>query len=297
MTDSTNGRSSSTIQPPKGLEGVTNALPTLYQRIVGRIRAPLIWALIVLIIIDEFVVELPGWLTFASAIVVLAFYFLLGTPKSKPLVIGPPIAGRWEAANSPASRVPSHRLHAYGQTYAIDLTHHPRDGERPDSGAVWPLAHRPEAYAAFGQPVLAPIHGTVVKTHETARDHWSRTSMIAVPYLLVEATARELFGMGRILGNHVVIDDGEGAFALVAHLRQDSVRVEEGEEVEAGQLIAQCGNSGNSTEPHVHVQMMDRRQPYLACGLPFVFESDQLEADHDGVPLNGEAIVSKVSHQ
>ena len=280
------------IRPPKGLEGITRPFPSPYQRFVGRIRGPLIWVWVALIVVDAFFVDLSGWFTFGTTLLVFAVYFFLATPKSKPRSIHSPVVGRWKALNSPASRVPSHGLHAYGQTYAIDLTHHPDDGDRPPSGALWPLAQPPEDYPAFGEPVLAPIGGTVVKVHDTARDHMSRTSWVGMVYLFAEATLRELLGPGRILGNHIIIDSGEGAFAVVAHLRQHSVRVRQGEEVRAGRPIAQCGNSGNSTEPHLHVQMMDHRNPYVACGLPFEFSSETLETDHNGVPVNGEMMVS-----
>ena len=279
------------IRPPKGVAGTTRSFPTPYQRAVGRIRGPLLLAWAVLAVVEAFFADLSGWLMLGATIVVFAIYFYVGTPKAIPRNIHSPVVGRWKAMNSPASRVPSHMVHAYGQTYAIDLTHHPEDGDRPRAGAFWPPAHSPEDYPSFGQPVLAPVDGTVVKVHHTARDHLSRTSWIGVLYLLVESTVREMVGLRGIVGNHIVIDDGEGAFALVAHLRQHSVRVREGEEVEAGQLLAECGNSGNSTEPHVHVQMMDHPNPYFACGLPFQFEPDTIGADHAGVPSNGHAMV------
>jgi hypothetical protein len=53
--------------------------------------------------------------------VAFAVYLRLGTAHRPPVEIDPPVAGRWLAFNSPADRVPSHHLHAYGQTYAIDL--------------------------------------------------------------------------------------------------------------------------------------------------------------------------------
>ncbi len=280
------------MRPPKGVKGIRRPFPTSYERFVGRIRVPLVWVWVVLIVVDSFFADIPGWATLGATILVFAFYFVEGTPKAKVRTIRSPVVGRWEAVNSPASRVPSHGLHAYGQTYAIDLTYHPADGHRPESGGVWPLAHPPEEYPAFGQPVFAPIDGTVVSIRETARDHLSRTSWVGMLYLVVEAGVRELLGTGRILGNHIVIDSGDGTYVLVAHLRQHSSRVREGEGVTRGQPLAECGNSGNSTEPHIHLQMMDHPNPYLACGLPLQFESETLEADRAGVPGNGEAMVS-----
>ena len=78
--------------------------------------------------------------------------------------------------------------------------------------------------------------------------------------------------MGAVAGNHVIIALREsGAFAALAHLQAGSVRVAVGERVTAGQYVAACGNSGNSTQPHVHVQVMDSSDLSVARGVPMVF--------------------------
>ncbi|MEV4420003.1 pyridoxamine 5'-phosphate oxidase family protein [Patulibacter sp. NPDC049589] len=74
----------------------------------------------------------------------------------EPVVVDPPVRGRWKALNSPASAGPSHRTHAYGQTYAIDVAQ-PRPGER----LGWGLGLRPpEPSPAFGAPVTAVAERT-----------------------------------------------------------------------------------------------------------------------------------------
>jgi hypothetical protein len=161
--------------------------------------------------------------------------------------------------------------HAYGQTYAIDLVYHP-DQDRPWTGmARRPLASRPEAFPGFGQPVLAPADGVVLRVRDYQRDHWSRNSWPAMIYLVAEGMVREALGPGRILGNHIVLDLGDGVYAAFAHLRRGSARVERGQRVTAGQQLAECGNSGNSTEPHVHFQLMDHPRVLMAGGVPFRF--------------------------
>jgi len=67
---------------------------------------------------------------------------------------------------------------------------------------------------------------------------------------------------------------------LVDHRRR-SLRVARGDRVEAGTVVAECGNSGNSTEPHVHVQAMDRSSVWVAAGLPLLIEGRE-------PPSNGE---------
>ncbi|MCE7082784.1 peptidoglycan DD-metalloendopeptidase family protein [Streptomyces sp. ST2-7A] len=184
-----------------------------------------------------------------------------------------PVTGRWRALNGPAGKVPSH-THRHAQTYAIDLTHHPRTDEGEDAATPpfrWflPAFRRPEEYPAFGRPILAPGDGVVVRAVDGQRDHLSRTSLPGLGLMLLESFVR---GMGRsrhLLGNHVVLDLGNGVYACLAHLRRGSPLPAPGDRVEAGQPIAECGNSGNSTEPHLHVQLMDGPDPATARGLPF----------------------------
>src|SRR5215213_10734888 len=213
--------------------------------------------------------------TIASTVLALfavafAVYLRLGTVRRPPVEVAMPVSGRWLAYNSPGDRVPSHHLHAYGQTYAIDLVHDPAGRPRPGL-AWWPLARRQDDFPGFGRPVLAPADITVVRAHDRERDHWSRTSPLAMLYLVAEGTVRELLGPGRILGNHLVLDQGGGVYAALAHLRRGSVRVRPGDQVAAGQPLAEGGNSGNSSEPHLHFQLMDHPSVLLAAGLPVRF--------------------------
>jgi murein DD-endopeptidase MepM/ murein hydrolase activator NlpD len=69
-------------------------------------------------------------------------------------------------------------------------------------------------------------------------------------------------------------------------LRRGSVRVTAGERVVAGQHVGECGNTGNSTEPHVHVQLMDHPRAWLAAGIPFRFTDTELVDGQTG-PADG----------
>ncbi|WP_079052059.1 M23 family metallopeptidase [Streptomyces regalis] len=211
-----------------------------------------------------------------------------GAPDSpraarEPVEVAPPVTGRWAALNSPADRTPSHGTHAYGQTFAIDVVAEPEPGARPGFRPLWPLARRNSAFPAFGAPLLAVADAIVVRATDTQRDHLSRTSLPGLLYLMVlEASVRDLFGAKRIVGNHVILDLGDGTYALYAHLQRGSLTVREGERVTVGQSLARCGNSGNSTEPHLHFQLMDGPDPDTARGIPFTWRGI-------GVPRNREA--------
>jgi hypothetical protein len=262
---------------------------TRLPRYAARLRMPLLWGGFAVLIASLFL-DPPAWLrlaALAALVVGLVLYFAVGTVRRPPVEIAAPVAGRWVAVNSPADKVPSHGLHAYGQTYAIDLAHEPREGARPEFGQR-PSFRRPEEYPAFGQPVLAPADGVVVRVHDRERDHRSRSTWPSLLYLLLEASLREFTGPGRVLGNHVVLDLGDGVYAVLAHLRRGSVRVAKGQRVVAGEQLAECGNSGNSTEPHLHFQLMDHPSVLFAAGLPFRLARFEVDGSvQAGVPANG----------
>ncbi|MFG2001186.1 peptidoglycan DD-metalloendopeptidase family protein [Spirillospora sp. NPDC048911] len=207
------------------------------------------------------------------------------TAPAEPRAVQAPVRGRWVPVHSPADKVPSHGVDAYGQTYAIDLVHH--EDEEHDWSAVraWPPARRAAAFSGFGRPVYAPADGEVVRVSGRHRDHWSRNSWFALPYMVVEGMLRELGGPGFILGNHVILDLGDGTYAAFAHLKRGSIKVRPGQRVRAGDHLADCGNSGNTSEPHLHFQLMDRARPMIANGVPFVFEHYETGGEHHrGVP-------------
>ncbi len=236
--------------------------------LVSRIRMPLV-AAAVLLLSAPLVLDVPPWwgpATVVLFLVSMALYIRAGIPDAIPVDLAPPVRGRWLALNSPTTRVPSHRINAWSQTYAIDLVDDPECGGRPEM-AWWPLARRPQDYPGFGEPVLASVNGTVVRSRDFMRDHWSRSSPASLVYFVLESV-REFLGPIGVLGNHVVIRSDNGAHVLVAHLRRRSVIVSPGERVEAGDPIAECGNSGNSTEPHVHVQAMDGPSTWIAAAMP-----------------------------
>ncbi|MFH9728269.1 M23 family metallopeptidase [Streptomyces sp. NPDC017254] len=252
----------------------------------------LLWLAFVVQVVASFVVELPypywvGWLPVIVAMILgvglsrTARRRAMATPRAA-VEVDPPVTGRWSALNSPADRTPSHGTHQLGQTYAIDVTR--EDGARPRPGFawLWPVVRRTEGFPAFGAPLYAVADATVVHAEDGQRDHLSRNSLLGVLYLLlVEAGARSIGGARRITGNHLVLDLGDGTYAMYAHLRRGSLAVRPGDRVTAGQELARCGNSGNSTEPHVHFQLMDGPDLDTASGVPFTWRGV-------GVPRNGE---------
>jgi hypothetical protein len=185
-----------------------------------------------------------------------------------------PFTQRWLVQNSPARRVPSHGTDRLGLRYAIDFVGvDERHRTAPSRDWRTVLATEPpERFFAFGRPILAPCDGTVVAAHDGEPDHAARRSQLALlPYALGQAS-RLRRGVNAVAGNHVIIADrGSGAFVALVHLRAGSLRVGVGDEIAAGQQIAECGNSGNSTQPHVHVQATDVPELADARAVPMAF--------------------------
>ena len=88
-------------------------------------------------------------------------------------------------------------------------------------------------------------------------------------------------GWVSLAGNHVLIEGG-GAVIAVCHLHQGSVEVRSVQAVRRDDMLGRCGNSGNSTEPHVHLQAIDSRDPERASAVPVTFLGE--------LPRNGEIV-------
>lgn len=261
----------------------------------ARARMPLLVVGAVLLLADSWADDwLPAaapWVGVGCLLLGLATYFRLVPARREPHLVLPPVAGSWVALNSPTDRVPSHGLLAYGQSHAVDLLHVPTTGSdagrKPGErrGRSW--HPRPETFSGFGLPVVAVADGEVVRVREWQPDARAWLGKAGIVVFMLFAAVRELGGAGAVLGNHVIIRIAPRTYAVVAHLRRRSVRVRPGDRVRAGQTIAECGNTGNTTEPHVHVQLSDSAHPAFAAGVPMAFS---LADGTTGVPAGGQLL-------
>jgi murein DD-endopeptidase MepM/ murein hydrolase activator NlpD len=78
--------------------------------------------------------------------------------------------------------------------------------------------------------------------------------------------------LANIAGNHVVEDIGGGLYAGYAHMIPGTVTVKAGERVHRGQVLGRLGNSGNSSEPHLHIQVCDAPTFLICEGVPMEFK-------------------------
>lgn len=165
-----------------------------------------------------------------------------------------PVEGEWTVVNGGPTREDSHSWGILTQRYAYDFVMTDDAGKSYEGDG-----DSPEDFYCYGEPIVAPAEGVVVESSDGHRDY-HRTGGWLDP---LQRDPR---------GNWVTIEHADGEYSVFAHLQEDSVQVSEGEKVTRGQQIGRCGHSGNSTEPHLHFHVQDRRNFFLGMGLPVYFD-------------------------
>lgn len=192
-----------------------------------------------------------------------------------------PFTGRWLTQNSPANRVPSHGTARFASSFAIDFVPVNRAGRTaPFRVASLLRPEPPERFPGFGRSILAPVSGIVVAVENAQPDHHAYRGLPSVGYAVSQGR-RAAAGWKGLAGNHVLIET-DGPVVAICHLQRASVHVRLGQRVHVGEELGRCGNSGNSTEPHVHVQAMDSADVLRASALPIAFSGS--------LPRNGEIV-------
>ena len=202
------------------------------------------------------------------------------TPASTAAVaIGPPLDGAdWLAANGPGKASPHRRAFIpiegrgrIAQRFAIDWVR-----LNPNGQTFTGDARDNKNYRAYGADALAVADAVVAATKDGIPENIPGLTSRAVPITL------ETVG-----GNHIVLDLGGGRYAFYAHLQPGSLRVKTGDRVTRGRVIGLVGNSGNSTEPHLHFHVSDGVSPLGSEGLPYAL------AGMPGMPLQNERVTFK----
>jgi hypothetical protein len=180
--------------------------------------------------------------------------------------IGPPLAGEgWVALNGCCGVDAAHRPTGlpingkiyFAQRFAIDWMRLDAQGRIMHGNA-----EDVHSYIDYGAPVLAVADGTVVSALDTLDDQ--------VPGTLPDP---KTINLENVDGNHVVLDLGNGVFALYAHLVKHSLTVTPGSRVHRGQVLGKLGNTGNTSGPHLHFQLMDSSSSLGSNGLPYGIDS------------------------
>ncbi|MFC4302476.1 peptidoglycan DD-metalloendopeptidase family protein [Cohnella boryungensis] len=174
---------------------------------------------------------------------------------------GLPFKGEWFVVWGGTNVLMNYHYEHESQRYAYDLVQ-AKNGASYEGDPA-----RNESYYAYGQPILAPGDGIVARVVNDIKDN--------VPV--------GTFNTEHPAGNVVVIDHGDGEFSFLAHLQEGSVEVKVGDRVSQGDPIGLCGNSGNSSEAHLHFQVSD--QPDLFEG-----KSIRIQWENELDPLRGTVV-------
>lgn len=220
-----------------------------------------------------------------------------------PVNVDFPLRGEWIAPNTPGSKIPSHGTDALGQTYAFDFVG-VEPGTTKTSFYKTSSLHyfirgvRLSECYGWGQPIYAASAGSVVKvsdgTPERDPVHLARDLFIMFKNAR-DFNAKNMPDLKALTGNHIIIESADG-YVLYAHAQQGSLRVTKGEKITPGQHIANVGHSGNSTAPHLHFQLMDNLDPWVAKGIPCCFREYEVLKDgnwqkvENGIPKAEERI-------
>ena len=154
--------------------------------------------------------------------------------------VRPPASGPLRVAWGGDSFKVNRHSASSGQRWAYDLLIEPAGHGAADLAS----------YGCFGAPVVAPATGLVHLAHDGENDM---------------AIGESLADMEKLLGNHVVLKLENAGYLVIAHLKKGSVTAAQGEIVTEGDVIGACGNSGNTSEPHIHIHHQ-RQDPMMYDG-------------------------------
>jgi hypothetical protein len=169
-----------------------------------------------------------------------------------PVTLRLPFEGYWRVTQGHGCRT-NHRIGGLGGEYSWDFAAINRRGML--ASEAYEITCRNADTAAFGQPVLAPVDGKVVRTVVNVSDN---EGLREFPR---KSLPDDLAQPDWIYGNYLVIEASRGVYVLLGHLQQASISVRPGDVVRRGAPVARCGNSGNTYVPHLHLQAMDRPDP------------------------------------
>jgi murein DD-endopeptidase MepM/ murein hydrolase activator NlpD len=181
-----------------------------------------------------------------------------------------PFKGEWSVTWGGDTKEQNYHVESVAQKNAFDILIKDEQGSTHKG-----TGEANEDYYAFGKELYAPCDGEVVLVVDGVKDN--------IPGVL-----NPIY----IPGNTVIIKTANGEFAFFAHFKQHSIAVKQGQKVSTGALLGLCGNSGNSSEAHLHFHLQNVEDMTKATGAKCFF--DQLKVNgvlkSDYSPVKGEKI-------
>jgi murein DD-endopeptidase MepM/ murein hydrolase activator NlpD len=197
----------------------------------------------------------------------------VSTERKPVVVISSPLQGEdWVAGNGPSNTsvhrrafIPVNGRAYISQRFAIDWVQLNADGKTYQGDS-----EDNKNYRAYGAEIFAVADGVVTQTKDGIPQNIPNNPPV-VPITL------ETIG-----GNHVIMEIGDGLYAFYAHLQPGSLRVKVGDKVHRGQVLGLLGNSGNSSEPHLHFHICNVNSELACEGLPYAFATYELQGKGEG---------------
>lgn len=165
-----------------------------------------------------------------------------------------PFKGQWTVVNGSTEKELSHSWEIPSQRYAYDFLILDEAGKSYEEDQL-----SPHSYYCYGRDIIAPCDGMIIDMKDGYEDS------------LVDGKGSADCRAKDIRGNYILIQHPNREYSLIAHIRKNSFTVKAGDEVKQGQVLAQSGNTGNTSEPHIHFQLQAGKSFYLAAGLPVGF--------------------------
>jgi hypothetical protein len=198
-------------------------------------------------------------------------------PEKNETMLSLPFKGGWLVAWGGDTKELNIHHDTPNQKFAFDFIGVNQDGEMHTGEGK-----ANEDYFSFGREVLAPADGTVTDVIEGVRDN--------VPGSMNPYSA---------VGNAVFIRHREHEISVLAHLKLGSIKVNVGDKVTTGQVIGLCGNSGNSSQPHLHYHLQNTPVIQDGTGIKCYFQKvnviengkKQLKMNYS--PIKGEVVFAE----
>lgn len=179
------------------------------------------------------------------------------TPETKYSL---PFKGKWYVVNGGITQDTSHSWDIFPQRFAYDFVIIDEQGNSY-SGNKEDL----HSYYCYGKDILAPADGKVIAIKN------------GFPDCRIMSNGQPDPSTPDIGGNRIIIQHSPTEYSAICHLLPNSITVQKGQTVKRGEVIAKCGNSGNTTEPHVHFQIQNTSHFYSSIGVPIFFSNIQTE--------------------
>lgn len=203
-----------------------------------------------------------------------------------------PVRGDVQMAFLPLSYI--HHRSSASQEFAMDLVGANQKDASSFTGISRPNPKTLSDHSIWGREVLAVGDGVVVERGDKfPEERMSDPAKFTKPGYTTDLIKELIPTIGwtnAVAGNYVVIDHRNGEFSAYCHLQDGSIRVKPGDKVQKGVVIAKVGNTGNSGAPHLHFQLMDSPNFFIANGLPVMFENVPAQVMIVEYPVRGNTL-------